>query len=140
MVYADGRYGVAVPPGAYEVIATRGPEYRHLRRRVEVAGSEVAHVELRFERWRDLPAEGWWSGDTHIHIAREDGGEEAALSVARAEDLHMANLLAMGNLGAAYFAQTDYGPGGRACRDDYNLVSGQEDPRTGRRGRADTSG
>jgi hypothetical protein len=134
MVYADGRYGVAVPPGAYEVIATRGPEYRHLRRRVEVAGSDVAHVELRFERWRDLPAEGWWSGDAHVHIAREDGGDEAALSVARAEDLHVANLLAMGNLGAAYFAQPDYGPGGRASRDDYNLVSGQEDPRTGRRG------
>jgi hypothetical protein len=57
MVYADGRYGVAVPPGAYEVIATRGPEYRHLRRRVEVAGSDVADIELRFERWRDLPAE-----------------------------------------------------------------------------------
>lgn len=134
MVYADGRYGVAVPPGAYEVIATRGPEYRHLRRRVEVAGSDVADVELRFERWRDLPAEGWWSGDAHVHIARGDGGDEAALSVARAEDLHVANLLAMGNIGAEYFAQRDYGPGGRASRDGYNLVSGQEDPRTGRRG------
>jgi hypothetical protein len=103
MVYANGRYGVSVSPGAYEVIATRGPEYRHLTRRVEVAGSDVANVELRFERWRDLPAEGWWSGDAHIHIARgEDGGDEAALSIARAEDLHVANLLAMGNVGAQY--------------------------------------
>jgi hypothetical protein len=134
MVYANGRYGVSVPPGAYEVIATRGPEYRHLRRRIEVAGSDIADVELRFERWRDLPAEGWWSGDAHVHIAREDGGDEAALSIARAEDLHVANLLAMGNIGAQYFAQSDYGPRGRASRDDYNLVSGQEDPRTGRRG------
>jgi hypothetical protein len=134
MVYANGRYGVSVPPGTYEVIATRGPEYRHLRRRVEVAGSDVAPVELRFERWRDLPAEGWWSGDAHIHIARGDVGDEAALSIARAEDLHVANLLAMGNLGAQYFAQPGYGPSGRVGRDDYNLVSGQEDPRTGRRG------
>ena len=124
MVYADGRYGVAVAPGAYEVIATRGPEYRHLRRRIEVAESDVADVELRFERWRDLPAEGWWSGDAHVHIARDASGDEAALSIARAEDLHVANLLAMGNLGAAYFAQPDYGPVGRASRDDYNLVSG----------------
>jgi hypothetical protein len=134
MVYANGRYGVSVPPGTYEVIATRGPEYRHLRLRVEAAESDVAHVELRFERWRDLPAEGWWSGDAHIHIARGDVGDEAALSIARAEDLHVANLLAMGNLGAQYFAQPDYGPHGRVSRDDYNLVSGQEDPRTGRRG------
>jgi hypothetical protein len=103
MVYANGSYGVSVPPGAYEVIATRGPEYRHLRRRIEVAGSDIADVELRFERWRDLPAEGWWSGDAHVHIAREDGGDEAALSIARAEDLHVANLLAMGNIGAQYF-------------------------------------
>jgi hypothetical protein len=134
MFYANGRYGVSVPPGAYEVIATRGPEYRHLRRRVEVAESDIAHVELRFERWRDLPAEGWWSGDAHIHIARGDVDDEAALSIARAEDLHVANLLAMGNLGAPYFAQPGYGPDGRVSRDDYNLVSGQEDPRTGRRG------
>jgi hypothetical protein len=88
----------------------------------------------RFERWRDLPAEGWWSGDAHIHIARGDGGDQAALTIARAEDLHVANLLAMGNIGAQYFAQPHYGPRGRASRDDYNLVSGQEDPRTGRRG------
>jgi hypothetical protein len=57
MVYANGLYGVSVPPGIYEVIATRGPEYRRLTRRVEVAGSDVADVELRFKRWRDLPAE-----------------------------------------------------------------------------------
>jgi hypothetical protein len=134
MVYANGRYGVSVPPGVYEIIATRGPEYRHLKRRVEVAGSDVSRLELRFERWRDLPAEGWWSGDAHIHIARGDIGDEAALSIAQAEDLHVANLLAMGNLGGAYFAQPGYGPDGRVSRDDYNLVSGQEDPRTGRRG------
>jgi hypothetical protein len=59
MAYANGRYGVSVPPGVYEVVATRGPEYRHIRRRVEVAESDIADVELRFERWRDLPAEGW---------------------------------------------------------------------------------
>jgi hypothetical protein len=134
MVYANGRYGVPLSPGVYEVIATRGPEYRHFKRRVEVAGSDVADVELRFERWRDLPAEGWWSGDAHIHIARGDGGDEAALTIARAEDLHVANLLAMGNIGAQYFAQPHYGPRGRASRGDYNLVNGQEDPRTGRRG------
>jgi hypothetical protein len=58
MFYANGAYEVAVSPGVYEVIATRGPEYRHLTRRVEVAGSDVSDVELRFERWRDLPAEG----------------------------------------------------------------------------------
>jgi hypothetical protein len=134
MVYANGRYEVSVPPGTYEVIATRGPEYRHFRRRVSAAGSDVAPVELRFERWRDLPVEGWWSGDAHIHIARGEIGDEAALAIARAEDLHVANLLAMGNLGAQYFAQPGYGPDGRVSRDDYNLVSGQEDPRTGRRG------
>jgi hypothetical protein len=134
MVYADGRYGVSVSPGAYEVIATHGPEYRHLRRRVDVVGSDVADVELRFERWRDLPAQGWWSGDAHVHIAREEGGHESALSVARGEDIHVANLLAMGNIGAQYFAQREYGQQGRVGKDDYNLASGQEDPRTGRRG------
>jgi hypothetical protein len=40
----------------------------------------------------------------------------------------------MGNIGAQYFAQPGYGPHARVSRNDYNLVSGQEDPRTGRRG------
>ena len=134
MVYANGRYGVPVSPGVYEVIATRGPEYRHLKKRVEVAGSDVADVELRFERWRDLPAEGWWSGmHAYPHRPRR-WWRRGSLTIARAEDLHVANLLAMGNIGAQYFAQPHYGPHGRASRDDYNLVSGQEDPRTGRRG------
>jgi hypothetical protein len=134
VVYADGVYRVAIPPAAYDVVATRGPEYRHLVRRVEVGRSDITRVELRFARWRDLPAEGWWSGDGHVHIAREDAGDDPALSVSRAEDVHVANVLAMGNIGAPYFPQRAYGPRGRSVRGDHHVVSGQEDPRTGRRG------
>jgi hypothetical protein len=134
MIYAHGRYGVSVSPGAYEVVATHGPEYRQIRRRVEVVASQTAHVELPFERWCDLPAQGWWSGDAHVHVGRKQGGDDLPLSIARAEDVHVANLLAMGNVGAEYFEQRDYGRRGRASQDGHHIVSGQEDPRTGRRG------
>jgi hypothetical protein len=132
-VYADAFYRVSIPPGDYDLVATRGPEYRHVSRRVHVNASGITRVEVRFERWRDLSADSWWSGDGHVHIARKDG-DDTALTLARAEDVHLANVLAMGNIGAAYFDQDRYGPGSREARDDYHVVSGQEDPRTGRRG------
>jgi hypothetical protein len=80
---------------------------------------------------RSLPC--WWSGDAHIHIARGDVGHEAALSVARAEDIHVATSLPRAisarNIRQARLRATWSGESGRL-----NLVSGPGDPRTGWRG------
>jgi hypothetical protein len=54
---------------------------------------------------------------------------------AQAEDLHVANMLEMGNVATTHFPQRGWGPqGGRLVDKIYALVSGQEDPRTGHRG------
>lgn len=59
---------VRLAPGSYTVDVTRGPEYVTRRVPLEV-GRTGATVELRLERWIDLPSRGWYPGDHHIHSA-----------------------------------------------------------------------
>lgn len=74
---------VRVPPGEYTVVVERGKEYRTLRREVEVKGAPV-RVRLELERWVDLAARGWYSGDTHVHRSVEE-----LPNVMLAEDLNV---------------------------------------------------
>ena len=130
----DGSYRVDVSPGTYDLVLTKGPEYRWVQRGLDVGSGETFRVEIDLERWTDLPASGWYSGDAHIHMGRDPAADEAILAVARAEDVHVANVLQMGNIASPYFEQAAFGLAGRAEHGDFHLVSGQEDPRTGRRG------
>src|SRR5207248_8980543 len=56
---------IAVPPGMLTVEARKGPEYWPLRATVDLPAGKLA---LRFavERWTDLRADGWYSGDAQI--------------------------------------------------------------------------
>jgi hypothetical protein len=91
-------------------------------------------VTVRLERWIDLPKRGWYSGDNHVHMTRARDDNAVILGLARAEDVHVTNLLAMGNLEVTYYDQYAYGASGQAFDGAHALVSGQEDPRTSRTG------
>ncbi|WP_431838105.1 CehA/McbA family metallohydrolase [Cellulomonas sp. Y8] len=80
---ADGAAEVPVPRGACLVVVERGPEHRRVERVVDV-GAGGARVACTPGRWADLAAEGWWSGDLHVHRPLAD-----AAAVLRAEDLHV---------------------------------------------------
>lgn len=60
-----GRFRRAVPPGAYRVIVTRGPEYGMLSRDITLTRGETAVLEGSLERTVDTP--GWVSADFHNH-------------------------------------------------------------------------
>jgi len=78
---ADGE-AVLLPPGEFLVEYCRGPEYRVLRKPIEVAAAEKQTaadprapreakqpVELKLARWVDARDYGFFSGDHHIHGA-----------------------------------------------------------------------
>jgi hypothetical protein len=67
-VYRSDGDIIRLAPGSYTVDVTRGPEYVSRRVPLDV-GSTSRPVELRLERWIDLPSRGWYSGDHHIHSA-----------------------------------------------------------------------
>lgn len=75
-----------LPPGRYRLTAARGHEYRPAMVEIEVSeeSADPEPVELKLERWIDLNARGWFSGDVHCHLPRE--GLETVL---RAADLNV---------------------------------------------------
>ena len=72
--------------------------------------------------------------DAHIHIQRDTVRDDNTWAQVAAEDVHVANLLQMGNMASTHFGQPAWGAAGRFERDGRVLVSGQEDPRTVHRG------
>jgi hypothetical protein len=132
--YVNGTYEANVPAGTYDLVVTRGPEYRAHMSKVEVVPNNSAAVTVTLDRYADLPARGWYSGDGHIHLLREPGHDANVLAQIAAEDIHVGNLLQMGNIAGTHFEASSWGSAGRVERDGHLVVPGQEDPRTIHRG------
>ena len=119
----------AVPAGTYHWSSLR---------RVSCAGRATvqpdnAAVPSRSPRYDDLPKRAG-SGESHVHLGRDQVADPEVWAQVAAEDLHIAHLLEMGNIMGTYFKQPAWGRRGRYERDGVALVSGQEDPRTVMRG------
>ena len=65
--HAAGEFTVELPPGAATVRLKRGVEFRPWEREVTIRSGEESHLEAELERFSDLAASGWMSGDTHVH-------------------------------------------------------------------------
>ena len=92
--HTDGSFSVTLPAGEATVEAWRGFEYEPVSRTVEVRAGEHTTVELELDRWIDMAASGWYSGDNHIHP--NYGGHyfvtpEDLRNKAHSEDLNVAN-------------------------------------------------
>ncbi|MCY4569680.1 MAG: CehA/McbA family metallohydrolase, partial [Candidatus Poribacteria bacterium] len=68
-IYRHNGESVLLPPGTYTVEYTRGPEYRVKTQTVTVPNTEAHQETFRLERWIHIAAEGWRSGDHHVHAA-----------------------------------------------------------------------
>ena len=134
--YVNGHYEAEVPVGRYELVVSKGPEYRIFQKTIEVNLSGIA-VEARLPRWDNLGAQGWFSGDDHIHYTREDEhDDQTLLLLCKAEGLNVANILQMGNVANTHFRPYSWKVVADESDPTYVIVPGQEDPRTGYRGHA----
>ncbi|MDP6443127.1 MAG: CehA/McbA family metallohydrolase [Pirellulaceae bacterium] len=68
-IYRHNGEHVSLPPGKYNVVYTRGPEYRILNREIEIPHAETARETFRLQRWIKLADHRWFSGDHHVHAA-----------------------------------------------------------------------
>lgn len=67
-VYRTTGEHVVLPPGTYDIFATRGPEYIPQTQSVEIApGADEVRARFDLKRWTHLAALGWYSGDHHVH-------------------------------------------------------------------------
>ena len=74
-----------LPEGEYEYLVARGPEYTTVQGTFEVSADDVLNISPTLDRLADLPSEGWWSGELHVHRPVED-----MKLIMLAEDLHVA--------------------------------------------------
>jgi hypothetical protein len=100
-IYADGDITLPVPPGQQITIEVqRGLEYRPISITRDVPMGFRRDVTISLERWINEAANGWWSGDSHIHRRYGNDDQNPNISIddaarmIRGEDLNVANLLA----------------------------------------------
>ena len=86
--YIDGTCQGWLPRGDVIVDVARGFEYDPLRTRVRIEPGQ-RDLTLRIKRWSNMNAEGWYSGDSHVHFLSSQG----AVTEAAGEDLNVVNLL-----------------------------------------------
>jgi TolB protein len=87
-----GESVVAVPAGDVSVDVVRGLEYEHETRRAKIVAGHQAVVRISLHRLADLAAEGWYSGDVHVHMNYGGAYRNDPLHLrmqARAEDLRV---------------------------------------------------
>ena len=60
-----GDFRVPLPPGKYEVVVTRGPEFSHHRQEIDLQDGATVSIEASLERLVD--STGWISADYHNH-------------------------------------------------------------------------
>jgi hypothetical protein len=130
--YSVGNCHVSLPASAYTLKVTKGKEYRPQARKIRIHAGETVELTVEMPRWIDMPKQGWYSADDHVHISRTFKELDPFISkLMQAEDLHVANLLQWGN--SRHFHNTiqySFGPAGVYQEGDYILSPGQENPRT----------
>jgi hypothetical protein len=68
-VYRRDGDTILLPPGAFTMHYSRGPEYRQLARTIEIPAQGPAEIAVRLERWVNPADFGFYGGDHHIHAA-----------------------------------------------------------------------
>ncbi len=130
--YSAGNSQVPLPAGSYQLKVFRGPEYHVQQRQIHIQAGETTRSTVELLRWINLPEQGWYSADDHLHIPRPTREFNSYISKwMQAEDIHVANLLQYGQR-KRFDSATQYahGPEGVYQEGKYALVTGQEQPRT----------
>jgi len=84
----SGRTEFDVAAGRYTCEIERGPEYRRVKRVIDVAPTGRTELPITLTRIADMPSEGWYAGDLHIHRGVADIPQ-----LIKAEDLHVAPVI-----------------------------------------------
>ncbi len=126
-----GPFEMTLPPGEWEIMVRRGVEHIPVKEIINLAESENLEKTFRPRRWVDMRKHGWYSGDGHVHAQiLTDKEASNIMTWIKAEDIHVANIVKMGDIFRTYFQQRGFGPEFRVTDKDFVLVPSQEGPRT----------
>jgi hypothetical protein len=126
-----GPFDMPIPPGEWDLIIRHGLECVPIFETFSAKPGQSLELTYKLRQWADMPGQGWYSGDDHVHcqmISDADAGR--LMAWAQAEDVHVVNVLKMSDVYRTWFQQRGFGPSSRVKEGDYVLVPGQECPRT----------
>jgi hypothetical protein len=117
--HASIQFRIDIQAGQATIEAAKGFEFAPVKQRVEIKPNQTTVAIITLERWIDLPALGWHSGDVHMYLNHVLGGvfmtmEDCRL-YAESEDIRVSNLL-ISKTDADHVYDTEY------------FRSGQPDP------------
>ncbi len=87
---STGTATLEAPAGRYTVIVEKGLEFQRVESVVDLMSDQI--VQLAPQRWANMVAKGWWSGDFHLHRPPDD-----AKRLLMAEDLNFGVFFTMWN-------------------------------------------
>jgi hypothetical protein len=87
-----GKVSLTLAPGTYGYEIERGPEYRAISNSFILRADAALTVTNQLRRIANMAAEGWWSGEFHVHRKVED-----MQLLMTAEDLHFAHAITWWN-------------------------------------------
>ncbi len=128
--YVDGSFEARLPAGNYRVRLSKGYEFIAQDDEIELKAGKRVKRDFKLDRWINMPERGWYSSDDHIHIRRSPRDNASILRWIAAEDIHVGNLLQMGDFWHYVFSQYGWGETSRYREGDTILSAGQEEPRT----------
>ncbi|MAE71604.1 MAG: hypothetical protein CME06_14190 [Gemmatimonadetes bacterium] len=101
--YVARRARIDLPPGDALIEISRGFEYRLRSLEVSIVSGVEQTVRVDLTRWIDMPAQGWYSGDGHVHM--NYGGPihrspPEGLLMLIAEDVHYGNMVVANKWGS----------------------------------------
>lgn len=68
----DGVFTMDTDPGNAIVHIEKGKEYLPVDLPVEVIAGKTIERTIQLNRWIDMPSEGWYSADLHVHLGQDD--------------------------------------------------------------------
>jgi TolB protein len=105
--YARHRTEFDVPAGRFVLQTWHGPEYFVHKQELEIAAGETREVTVAMERWINMPENGWFSGENHIHANYGYGAwyndPETIRDQCEGENLHVANVVVANSDGDGVF-------------------------------------
>jgi hypothetical protein len=127
LFYSPAEFETDIPTGSYNILIEKGFEYYPWEKDFEISPGQTIELDIRLSRWVDMPAEGWMSGDPHVHFARQEpNSSQRIIELLKAEDLKIVYLLMSIHRGKTNNLQPAFGKAGSVYSEGYSIHSGEE--------------
>lgn len=125
-------FSITLPPGKWRLFVMRGIEFLPVSEEFTITAGQILERDVQLARWIDMPKQGWYSGDPHVHSPRlVPMHDQYVMTWAKSMDVHLTSVNIYADKRGVFCEQRAFGKDSHYREGDYFLVSGAEDPRAG---------